>query len=45
MGSYRDAMDQEMARRGLAPRTRKTYLGCMRRLVSPNTQTRPLRNT
>jgi len=33
MGSYRDAMDQEMARRGLAPRTRKTYLGCMRRLV------------
>ena len=33
MGAYRDAMDQEMARRGLAPRTRKTYLGCMRRLV------------
>lgn len=33
MGAYRDAMDQEMARRGLAPRTRKTYLGCMKRLV------------
>jgi integrase/recombinase XerD len=33
MGVYRDAMDQEMARRGFALRTRETYLGCMRRFV------------
>jgi site-specific recombinase XerD len=33
MGVHRDAMDREMARRGLAPRTRKTYLGHMTRLV------------
>ena len=33
MGVYRDAMDQEMARRGYALRTRETYLHSMRRLV------------
>jgi integrase/recombinase XerD len=33
MGVYRDAMDQEMARRGYAPRTRETYLRSMERLV------------
>jgi integrase/recombinase XerD len=33
MGVYRDAMDEEMARRGYAPRTRETYLDAMKRLV------------
>ena len=33
MGADRDAMDRHMARCGLAPRTRRTYLHCMRRLV------------
>jgi integrase/recombinase XerD len=33
MGVYRDAMDEEMARRGYAPRTRDTYLRSMERLV------------
>jgi len=33
MGVFRDAMDQAMALRGLAPRTRSTYLSWVRRLV------------
>lgn len=33
MGVFRDAMDEAMALRGLAPRTRKTYLHWMGRLV------------
>jgi hypothetical protein len=33
MGVHRDAMDRKMGRSGLAPRTRKTYLGCMARLA------------
>ena len=33
MGTFRDAMDRDMTRCGLAPRTRTTYLGCIRRLV------------
>lgn len=33
MGVFRDAMDEAMALRGLAPRTRSTYLHWVRRLV------------
>jgi integrase/recombinase XerD len=33
MGVYRKAMDQEMARRGYAPRTRDTYLRSMEQFV------------
>ena len=33
MGVLRDAMDREMARCGLAPRTRKVYLYCIGHLV------------
>jgi site-specific recombinase XerD len=33
MGVFRDAMDQAMALRGLAPKTRSTYLSWVRRLV------------
>jgi site-specific recombinase XerD len=33
MGLFRDAMDEAMALRGLAPRTRSTYLSWVRRLV------------
>lgn len=33
MGVFRDAMDEAMALRGLAPRTRATYLNWVRRLV------------
>lgn len=33
MGVFRDAMDEAMVLRGLAPRTRSTYLGWVRRLV------------
>jgi len=33
MGVFRDAMDQAMALRGLAPKTRSTYLSWARRLV------------
>lgn len=33
MGAFRDAMEREMAVRGFAPRTRKTYLGHVKRLV------------
>jgi integrase/recombinase XerD len=33
MGVFRDAMEREMAMRGFAPRTRETYLHCLRRLV------------
>ncbi len=33
MGVFRDAMDQQMALRGFAPRTRRLYLSWVRRLV------------
>jgi hypothetical protein len=33
MGVFRDAMDEAMVLRGLAPRTRKTYLHWVGRLV------------
>jgi len=33
MGVFRDAMDQAMALRGLAPKTRSTYLSWVRRLI------------
>lgn len=33
MGVYRDAMDREMARRGYAKRTRKCYVGCIKRFL------------
>ena len=33
MGVFRDAMEQSLALRGLAPRTRSTYLNWVRRLV------------
>jgi len=33
MGIHRDAMKQEMTLRGLSPRTQRSYLGWMRRLV------------
>ncbi len=33
MGVFRDAMEQAMALRGLAPKTRSAYLGWIRRLV------------
>jgi site-specific recombinase XerD len=33
MGKFREAMDEAMVLRGLAPRTREIYLGCVERVV------------
>jgi site-specific recombinase XerD len=33
MGQFREAMDEAMVLRGLSPRTREIYLGCVERLV------------